>query len=698
MSYSANLSEEVIKSQFLAVIKPRQRVLSTEFTLYSGSVYRASFSLGTVVGVIVSSSTLTAGSSVSLSAGQFYYDSGYLYIRKSDSTNPGSTEYIIATYEIYVGTFDSHWYRMPTDDTSTQVYFDARIIKSPVINQSMSDALFGYFPTKSTSIELANTDHFFEGALGDASFNKVQIKMWHLLGDESAANFRLVFSGSMGSVSYSQDRVSINILDQTDVFDQEYRHSTDYNFFRTADFPNIDSSIIGSPIRQVYGRVDGLVPTNIDYNDSAPTTSNNRIYVVKRGQSNLGSASTTVTGASSTTTVTYLTSAQGFMIGDSVYLNRVSGTDQYVIVEGVDYGVNTITHAAITGGAMTAGDTVSRSFVGYVYVTSDGIKYTLFYGRDYTESSGLANGCSGFTLTNNFEASVGMPSALKPGDSIFCRVYGDKNTETVGGGAFGSNDSKAGNLAQAVVILYKLMKTDLGIAESDIAVASFQSLQSTVTDTIGFSTPATQTGSFELYKDLISNILKTALLRLGKDNDDKWTLTKVGPLGSVTKTIEDDEISRDSVSYDFNYNDIVSDVVVEYAWTEHDGRPISKGESVATVSTTSSNAKYLHGQRRQETIRSLHYDGTQATTLASRYQYALGERRGIIRLESKNRFFDTVLGDVIRVSREKIPGYVYAEGTNQTADFVVIEVVKSLNKVTLTLDDQKGIEDNSGSW
>lgn len=698
MSYSANLSEEVINSQFLAVIKPRQRVLSTAFSLYSGSVYRASFTLGPVVAVSVGATALTAGTSVSLSAGQFYYDSPYLYVRKSDSSNPGTSDYIIATYEIYTGTFDSHWYRVPTDDTSTQVYFDPRIIKSPVITQSMSDALFGYFPTKSTSIELANADHFFEGVLGDASFNKVQIKMWHLLGEETTANFRLVFSGSMSTVNYSQDKVSIQILDQADVFDQEYRYSSGNSFFNTSDFASLDPHNVSHPIRQVYGVVDGFVPVNIDYNYDAPTTSNNRIWVVKKGQSNLGSASSVILSGSSTT-VTNVTSAQGFRVGDSVWLDRVAGADQYVILTAVDYGANTITHAAIGGGAMAAGDTAKRSFVGRLNIASEEVKYELMYGRDYTESTALANGCSGFTLTNNFEASVGMPAALRPDDIIFCRVYGDKNTETVGGAGFGSNDSKTGNLAQAVVILYKLMKTDLGLAENDINTASFQTLQASNTDTIGFSVMAEAEESFGTYKEIITSILQSTLLRLGKDNDDKWSLTQTGPLGSVTKTIEDDEIVRESISYAFDYNEIVSEVVVEYNRREKDERTnLPAGGIVSSVSATSSQALYLHSQKRSYAVNSLHFDSTQATTLGQRYLYALGDRRGTLRIEAKNRFFDTLLGDVIRISREKIPGFEYVLGTSRTKDFVVTEVIKSLNAVSLTLDDQKGIEDNSASW
>jgi len=696
VSYSANLSEEVINSQFLAVITPRSKVLHSSFSLYSGSVYRCSFSSGPVYGLSIDGVALTSGSSVALSAGQFYYISSdaYIYLRKGDSTAPNSGDFIVVEYEIYVGTFDIHWHRLPTDDSSDAVYFDPRIVKSPVIKQSSTDTLFGFFPTSSTSIELSNTDHYFESVISDSSFNKATIKVWHLLGATSEDNFRIVLTGSMSSVSYNQETISIQILDETNVFDQEYRHSVGSSFFSSSDFPNIDPAFIGRPIRQVFGVVNGVLPVNIDYNYSAPTTSNNRIFVVKNGQSNLGNTIGTVTSGS-TTTVTNVVSADGFIVGDSIWLDRAVGTDQYVVVTAVNYGTNQITHAAIGGGAMTAGDLVKRSFVSNVFVVRDNVKYSLLYGRDYTESTALANSCSGFTLVNNFEAAVSLPSALNPGDKIFCSVRGDKSVDTIGGGAFGSNNQSLGCLSQAVVIIYRIMKTYLGLSESDIDTSAFTSLQSSNSVTVGFSVPDSSGEDFKTYKDIISEIMRTAMLRLGKNTSGKWSLMQIGPMGSPSKTIEDDEIQMGSVSYTFDYSDVVSDVVVEYAKQDL-GEVVDGG--VSTSSSSSETAKFLHSQRRQKTVPSLHYDATEAATLAQRYSFALAERRGILTIQTKNRFFDVLLGDVIRLSRQKIPGYSYAVGTTRTKDFVVIETLKSLNRVTLTLDDQKGIEDNSGSW
>lgn len=700
MSYADNLLEEVINSQFLVVINPRKKILHSSFTLHSGSVYYASLTSGYGVAVSIDGTTLTAGSSTSLSAGEFYFDNdtSRIYLRKGDSTAPDSNDFIVVTYEIFISTYDAHWYRIPTDNTTQTVYFDPRITRSPVISQASTDVLFGFFPVKSTNISLANTDHFFESIISDDSFNKTTIKMWHLLGTLSTSNMRLVFSGNMGSVTFSGETVEINVLDQTDLFDQEFRHNSGTSFYATSDFSELDPNFQARPIRDIFGVVDGFIPVNVDYLLDTPATTDNRIFSVKKGQSNLSSITRTVL-AGSTATTTNLDDSTGFRSGDSVWFDRAVGVDEYLIISSVDYGANTITHSALSGGAMAASDTCKRGFVGRIDIVQENTSYQPKYGRDYTINSSLANGCSGFTLANNFEATLGMASTFSPDDFIYCRVYGDSNTETLGGPAFGANDSECGNLTQGIVVLYRILKSKLGLAESELDTAVFTSLQSTLTDTVGFAVPQKANEDFPTYKDICLSLMQTLLLRIYKNNSDVWTLGLVGPMGSYDKLIEDDEITRASLSYSFEYSDMHSDLLVEYSFRERSAEKSSINENqYKKKSANSNNANYLHLQKRQHTIQSVHYDDTQAQTLATRLSYALGERRGLLTIETKNRFFDVLLGDIVRVSREKLPGFSYVEGTSNTKDFVVIESTKSLNKVTLILDDQKGIEDNSGSW
>jgi hypothetical protein len=699
MAYADLLDDEGINSQFLAILKPRMR--HTSFTLYAGSVYYASFGWS-VFGVSVNGSALSEGASASLSAGEWYYSASEdrLYIRKSDSSAPNaSTDFIVSTFEIYVGTFDAHWYRVPTDSSTATVYYEPLILRSPTLDQSSTNLLFGFLPVKTTSLVISNATQYLQEILHSGSFSRAEVRVYHWLGDLDTDNMKLVLRGTCQNVAYQDSEVQISIFDRLDILAQEYRQpSGSDSFFDTTTFSALDPNFKGRPIRSVYGVVDGFQPVNIDFDSSSPTTSENRDWVCISGQSDLGSITTTVPASpASSATRTYLTSAAGFQVGDTVWLDRAVGTDEYMIVADVSYASNYIEHAALSGGAMASADSVKRSFVGRVNILQNNVTYTALYGRDYTEATFSGN-TSGFSFTTSMEANLGI-STLTTQDQVWARVYGKTNANTLSGSPFGSDDSETGVLSQGVVILYELLKTYLSIPESEMNLSSFTSLQSSCTDRVGFSIPQTATNAFPSFREILSSLLQTLLVKLYVDNSDDWKISRVGPLGAVTKTIEDDEILRKSVQVNLDYNDTISDVIVEYAFREiADKTFATQTGEVKTVSKHSSLAEYLHLLKKQKTIRSLHYKESEATTYAQRLAYVLGERRGMMSLRTKNRFFDSLLQDVIQVSRTRLLGYTFDEDTERTRSHAVVEVRRSLNQVSLLLDEQKGIEDNSASW
>jgi hypothetical protein len=181
VAYSDLLEVENTPSQFLCVITPRRR--ETGFSVYSGSVYRKSFTYGYVSSVEVDGTELTSNTSTSLSAGEYYYDyeNSYLYVRLSDSSNPDDS-YCVVFYELYLATFDEHWYRDPLDDTTETVYFEPLIQKSPQIKLTTDDVFFGYMPSLTSSIKLSNAEHTLERHIYDSSFNRASIKIWNVLG------------------------------------------------------------------------------------------------------------------------------------------------------------------------------------------------------------------------------------------------------------------------------------------------------------------------------------------------------------------------------------------------------------------------------------------------------------------------------------------------------------------------------------
>lgn len=693
MSYIDLLQLEGINSQYLVVIKPRRVADSSSWVNLSGNVYYQSFTFGEVVAAKNGASGLTKGSSTALSNGEWYYDVDTSRFYVNVGGDPSSSQ-IIATYELYLGTFDAHWYQNPVDDSTRVVYYEPLITRSPEISNSTSDVIFGFLPTFTGSIVVSNVTNFLTEHLYSSSFNNCDFLIYHQLDDLDVANIKLVLKGYCRNLSITDSAVSFSILDATSFFDKEYRNPVGPSFYAQSMFTDLDPTYQGRPLRQVFGKVDGFIPVNIDYyadNDTATNTDNKR-YIFMAGSSNTGTVSTTVLASpSSTTTRTYLTSVSGFNVGDTFW--NKTATTKYAEITAV--GANYIDHTSIT--ANSSGDSIERSFVGAFYVARNETVSKLWYGRDYQEYIDGSNNVIGVTLNTTLAPTALTGDIVYANDVIYATVYGHKLNETLSGNPFGTNSVNTGNTTNPAVILYHLLKTCLGLAETDINLTSFTALEASRVDEIGFSLPYTVGNDFPTYKDIILKICQTCLLKFFIDFDGKWKISETGLLVSPTKTIEDDEIIQGSFSYSISYQDIISLIIVEYNQREVSELGVS-GEAATRITSESDTAKNLHQVDKQMTVQSLHFIEVHAQQLANRLISILGDRRGTCKIDAKNRFFDTELDHVIEISRDRMPGFAYAQGTLRTRDFSVTSTGKSLANISIELDDVKGISDNQGDW
>ncbi len=693
MTYATLLDSETARQNYLAVLKPRRIV--TGFSVFSGSVYVADFDYGQVVIAEENGASLTLGTSSALSAGQFYYDTdeSKLYVRLSGGGNPNLI-FLVVTYEIYIGTFDAHFNRVPTDNTTRVVYFDPLIKKSPTLKQSMSDAIFGYIPIESSSIELINAEHVFEKHIYDSSFNNASIVLYHWIGDLKTENIKLVMNGLMSDIDYNDGDLSINIRDRNDIFNNEFRNPNVDNFYDSVSFPNVDPQLSGKPIRQVYGRVEGFKPVNISYVSESPTTSDNRTWSVISGQTGMADRIVTV-GSSSTTTRTYVSSVNGLNVGDSVWLDRVSGTDEYVLIDVV--GANYIEHSA-SASPMTSGDSVRRAFISVINIVQNNVTYKALYKRDYTVNYAGSNDTCQFTFETTLEANLTMPNTLGVTDRVSGTVYGRVNDLTLGGPSFGANSVATNNIANPVMIILDLLKRNLLVSDSDIDTATFTAAYAARTSVHGLAIPKGNSESFPSYQDLLSDLLQATLLQLVLNKDGMWALKIVAPIVSYDYLIEDDEILKNSFSASYKYSDLVSEVTIEYKLKEAPDDPNQFSDSVESITVSSDTAKYLHKASKSKTIRTSFIFDTDATVLANRVLFALSDRYGEVSIKAKARFFETEIGNVIEISRDKLPGFDYTREVLHQRDVVVLGVDKSLDSVSITATDQKGIQDNEGDW
>lgn len=685
MAYADLIQRENLNANFLMVISPRRKLSASSWTNVSGNIYYQSFDYGEVTEVTKDGSSLTLGSSTSVTSNQFYYDVDTERLYVNVSANPNGF-FMVATYEMYLGTFDAHTYKDPTNSSTRVVYFEPLITSSPNIVTSTSEVIFGFSPTFSAQASCSAVTGYFNKHLYDGSFNRAQFKLYHCLEGYNPTNCKLFLKGFCQRYTFDNKTVNFSLLDSTKFFDEEYRNE-DNSFYEPSDFPLLDPRYVGRPIRQVYGMVEGFPAVNIDY-DSEGTTSTNRVYSLIAGDTNLGSLTKTAGGGTHTTTRTYLTSTSGLRIGDSLY-NQTRSTGCLITNVSSTY----VDHTTV-GSAAVDGDMVKRSFVGHVKILQNGQIYEPLLGVHYNEYVDATNHIAGFEFLDSFESGLSM-STLSVNDVIFCRVYGHTNTVTKGGVAFGTDSSKTGTLCDATVILWEMLKTYAGLGESDLDGPSFAALVPSEFS-LGFAVPETSSSQFPTIKEIIIDIGLSSLLSVYLNSDLKWSIKALGPLEASVSDASDDEILKDSFSYGFNYQDVISTAVCAYLPREI---AINGGQGSPLLKTrTSENAIYLHKINKQKTFNSILFDETEADLLAKRLSYVLGERAATISMRLKSNYFGLELGDTITISRDRMPGFDLATGTARSRDMVVTGTEKSLTEITLKLDDQLGIQDNEGDW
>lgn len=692
-----------VSSNYLVVIEPRKKV--TGFTLFSGSVYSVAFSLthfGEVRLVEQDGVALTAGSSSSLSAGQFYHDlnASVLYVRMSDSSNP-STKFVTAQFEVYLGTLDVPTYRVPTDSSTRLVYFEPLVEKSPSRKDTIKDLLFGFAPDQRDSLNLLNGSARFERLLFDCSFSMAPITAYHWLGDarteNNAASRKRILSGFCKDVTYSESggKVAIQVFDDRNQFTSEFRNEGVTSYLGSGTFPNLDPQLEGRALRRVYGVVDGCKPYNIDFNQDAPTSSNNRIYLVAAGDSNLGTQTQTVAASpASTATRTYLNSVVGLRMDDTF---QNGGTTESARITAV--GANYVDHTTVVIPA-SAGQTITRAAVGAIDIYQNNVKYRALYGRDYSLTTFGAQDAFGFTFVSGLKTNLSLPLELSPTDEISCRIYGQKNDVTLGGPAYGGNDTETGNLATGAVILLDLLKRYAGIPESEINVASFTTLLANQTHALAVSIPENKLAKFPPLKNVITDVLKSLLAKLYQNKDGLWEVALTGPMPSAAFTTDQTKIIDNSFEYSFNFSEkVFSRVELKYARREVNSNPGVSEEEVSIAVATSDIARYLHKVEKTYEFESLHFKDSEAQVLANRLAYAFGDRRGEISFSmSEKQYFQLALGDRIDVSKKRLPSPNYDGSTVLTQGVMVEETTQSLQSIKISGTDQKGIQDASGSW
>lgn len=690
MTYSTILNDQDYFEEGLLVrISPRRKVLHSAFTLFSGSVYSASFDYGPPRIVEIDGVSLTQGSSTSLSAGQWYWASNVLYVRKSDSNAPNSGDFIVVTYDLFMADQDYQWYRTPTDSATSLEAWSPYLKKFPQIKQTVSDVLSGFVPITVDSIELDNSEHWIERHL-DGSFYKAEVKGWHYVDSFTVANTTLLLEGLVESISYSQNSVSFGITDIYEVFNQEYRSGTTTasDFYNITEFPNVDSSFVGKPKRSVFGYCEGVKCVNLDFSENNTETDNQNWAIMDRAETYSGDYGFILMNDNVSSTsgndVNFIDAdyTRHFQVGDRIYfVNGFSYVGERFVTA---VNASSITcNASMAGWTNVAGDYLYRGQIPRIRIEQNDTIYTArwlkHYEIDFSTDVIYANFLSGYS------ANLGM-SPIKNSDQVFADVYGITYSS--------NNDSLYNVMVNPISILQYLFVEGIGIDSGDLS-ANWATLKSSITERLSFTVPKNVNDDYPTFKDLIGEICLSSRLRIFKNNDNEWDIKQIEAIGTPVDTATDEDLIDGTFSADFSYADTLSDVFVEFNRKERGLLAGENDEEYETVSAQSETAKFLHKVEKQKTFKTLHLEEADAQSAANFLRNYFGQRKGTYKARLAKRFLDSLIADEVTISRDKMPSFDYLEGVLRSKDLVITEINKSPNSINLIFDDQQGIEDNA---
>lgn len=641
--------------------------------------------------------------------GTFFYDdeAEILYANFLDLAFPSfestfpNNRIVFVEWDMYFATQQLNWFVNPIDVNSGDKVWHSGLQKPPVPQQGNPDLLFGYSPVRVTDVQIAlGQDSEVMQYLHDWSVNSALVKIWECVGPLAPQNIGEVFTGLAGNYNMQDGTLTIQLTDPLSLIAQPITEE----FLSASDFPNIDPQRDLSPKRTILGKAFGYVPINVDFNDT-PATNVNRDWVVSKGslaESPVLEIDVVVGDPVNDTDFTKVVDAFGLEPGNSIIL-ECNGTPEYTNVIEVDYVTNIVRHGFILGRTEGAGDKMYRGFVSNVNLGDrEGNAYGLQYGRDWTEVD-MADGTRGIILADNFEANIaGCPSPFDPdAHTLYLDVYGSKVVPKKLDGItdFCSLREKGGNMCNPVGFLWDIFRNKLDRFSQLVTMdeAAWFALAGQLDRAVGTAIPESSQGSFGSWQEIIQQILQTELLRLHLKIDSGFatlTITRDAPTVVPGLAISQEELSKPV--YNWDYGDVYDAIGFTYKHQEYNEAQFY-GFTQWRFEKVSNLARYFHKVSKTLEVKSLLYDDTEVGIVADQFAAVLGERRGTVVGILPTRFTESDIGDTVEYSSKFLPGYQVSANIN-TRPYKISQHAKSPAGITVTLEDQKGVEDFTGDW
>lgn len=667
-----------------------------------GGIYSMTFSFPVVRvernGVAISSTV----SNPPGSNDQYYANEASSTFKVKLAAAPSASNIIVVYYYIFISTSALSAPTLPTDTIGFRVW-EPRIINSPEVSLSMSDVITGVFSLSSGTLEIANSDRWFNQFLtANDSFKNKDIAVWFAINDVGG-NAQKVFRGTMTSVNLGSDSVSIGYSDGFASMQRPAYMGDSYleAYFRreTGSFPTMNPAQNGMPCRYIVGwssryqqiASDDAVYTYQDsvgtgdqidqyYEDAVCTnytqaigTSANRVWGlcrIKAGKLKTQTFGSITRVYSHADAIHYYIKFSGhnLKVGETVKWTEAAVVyyGQVVYNTAFTYSGNSYDCAivAATGGtAMSTSSTfTSQSGVAlYWYDASATAWRTLYSTRDYTTSTSSTTGGNDYvqiTLVNNFEANFGAAAIDPSTDYIKWRVFQDVSS----------------NAARHATILGNIC-TAAGLTKDAV---TFDAVGSSLAVDCMFSMPNCDETEYRSYLEYAQDLLGGTLGFIAM-NDLEQVEYHLLDTPSSTNSRDANLCLANSVECAVEYQDVITEVI---ASNPHNvAQRVLDDTNGPSISRTSLKAKYLHGIDASLSLRHpLENIGLRIDAIIN----LRSNRRALYQFKTSTIDLTTELGDDLQLETNLL-------GTATSDDLTVIGYQRGLDSTTITATDLEGL-------
>lgn len=625
------------------------------------------------------------------------------------SHGASGTIFVVVSTDIYLSDAAGRFFSNPLDETSEEVEYLDRIEAPPPRKETFSDSLLGLLPAQSSSLRVVNDLPLLQKLIGAGSFKGSEVVVYHTAGLETVANTRIFLKGRVKEIEATEETIAFSILDSNSVFDQSLPLMT------ITDGGQAD----GSPVPLIIGQVEGVRPVVSNYLWFCATVQRYKDLAFSAPLiSPLGVRYTSHPGSNTTTRTYYNTDptanntrfVQSYNpVGDWIILSSASATQP---VTGRAFPSGTIKYSKITGYGQSGGFwyidhealDAAMPATSYVWIPPsvkrlygvvDGIRYELVPWRDYLNTDGLV------TVQPAASSNVGAPRAFTNTDQFSATVRsGLQRALDDQGQEFGfDNTLERGGTSNPIYNLAAVMVNILGIPAAEIDWASFEAARVAVLNrVVGRSFPETASATAPSAREMIGMILMSCLMRLRMNRDGKWELQQVAPVGTNYEHGADERQYLEAPEFEIRYADLWSEVVVEFA--RRDVSEIVGGldGQASRIAITNPKAMYLHEAQSSRTFDTIFRRAEDALWLAQRLSWIFGERKIATRLSLPLNAIDPIPGEAVEVKSAFVPGAEIGDDLMHTIGGVITDLDQTDETIEMTVEDQRGVEDNADDW